>query len=160
MDRTLDLILRTLQPPRRQAWHGGPTPIGALRGVTAKEALKRPRPGRHNIWELALHVAYWKYAVRRRLTGEEGGQFPRSPANFPALPVRRDEAAWAKDRALLAREHRLLFETIRRFPAARLGRSAGGRRRWKFDELIIGILAHDVYHAGQIQLLKRLVRRG
>jgi hypothetical protein len=160
MDQRLDLILRTLQPKRGQAWHGGPTPMGALRGVSAKEALRRPRPGRHNIWELALHVAYWKYAVRRLLTGGEKAQFPRSPANFPAVPARPDEAAWAADRALLGREHRLLLDAIRRFPPARLRRNSDTRRRWKFDELIIGILAHDVYHAGQIQLVKRLVRRG
>ena len=54
----------------KRAWHG--TNLrGALRGIDARQASWRPGPGRHNIWELALHAAYWKYAVRRRLTGEQ-----------------------------------------------------------------------------------------
>lgn len=159
MDRTLDLMLRTLQPPRGQAWHGGPTPLGALRGVSARAALRRPGPGRHNIWELALHAAYWKYAVRRLLLGGAPGGFPRSPANWPAVPARPGEAAWREDRALLAREHRLLLEAVARFDPTRLRRRIDGSRRWTFEEMIIGILAHDVYHAGQIQLIKRLAKR-
>jgi uncharacterized damage-inducible protein DinB len=159
MDRTVRLILRTLQPPRGRAWHGGPTPVAALRGVSAAEARRRPRAGRHSIWELALHVAYWKYAVRRRLTGAAPGGFPRSPANWPAVPARPGEAAWRRDRALLVREHRLLLDAVARLDAKRLGRRPVRGERWTLEEEVIGILAHDVYHAGQIQLLKRTVRR-
>lgn len=60
----------------RAAWHG-PNLRGALRGLTAAHAAQRPAPGRHCIWEIALHCAYWKYAVCRRLTGEGArGSFP------------------------------------------------------------------------------------
>src|SRR5688572_8428486 len=60
------------------AWHG--TSLwGSLRGVTAEEALRRPAVGRHNVWELALHAAYWKCIVRRRLTRDEELSFSRSP---------------------------------------------------------------------------------
>ena len=65
----------------RAAWHG-PTLRGALRGVTAKQAAWRPARGRHNIRELALHAAYWKYAVRRRLTGEARGSFSLAGSNW------------------------------------------------------------------------------
>ncbi|NOT09821.1 MAG: DinB family protein [Gemmatimonadales bacterium] len=156
MDPTTRLIARTLQPARGQAWHGGPTPVGALRGVTAAAARWRPHPKRHSIWELALHAAYWKYAVRRRLLGGEIGGFPRSPANWPELPTAPNARAWEADKALLAAEHRLLLQAIERFPGARLGRSAGGRKRWTWGDLIVGIAMHDAYHAGQIQMLKRL----
>ena len=63
-----DLLLRILDDAyERKAWHG--TNLrGSLRGVTADEARWRPAPGRHNIWELAVHCAYWKYTVRRKLT--------------------------------------------------------------------------------------------
>ncbi len=158
MDRTLRLIAETLDPPHGTAWHGGPTPTGTLRGVKARDAARRPLRRRHTIWELALHIAYWNYAVRRRLLagmGKDGiPHFPRTPANWPAMPKRASEAAWAADRALLAEEHRRLHEVIRRFPASLLGRRYSGKR-FTYGDLILGIAVHDAYHAGQIQLLKR-----
>lgn len=156
MNRTLRLIAKTLEPPRGLAWHGGPTPLGALRGVSAVQARWRPGPHRHSIWALTLHVAYWKYAVRRRLLGAALPRFPRSPANFPAVPQPATAKAWTQDRALLAEEHRLLLGTIEDFPDTLLHRSAGGRERWSWGDLIVGITMHDTYHAGQIQMLKRL----
>ena len=156
MNPTIQLLARTYQPRRGQAWHGGPTPLGALRGVTPAAARWRLARSRHTIWELALHAAYWKYAVRRRLLGADIPHFPRSPANWPAMPDPADARAWASDRELLAVEGQLLLETIEDFPARLLGRSAGGRKRWTWGDLIIGILMHDAYHAGQIQIMKRL----
>jgi hypothetical protein len=155
---TLMLIARTIAPPRGRAWHGGVTPVGAVRGVTAATARWVPGPGRHSIWALALHVAYWKYAVRRHLEPTEIPRFPRSPANWPAVPAPAGEAAWRTDRALLQEEHRLFLRAVATFPPARLHRRPPGGKRWTYGELIIGILAHDAYHAGQIQLLKRLVQ--
>ena len=156
MTRTLNLIARTLEPPRGRAWHGGPTPLGALRGVSAATARWRPTPGRHSIWALTLHVSYWKYAVRRQLLGAALPGFPRRPANFPAVPKPAGERAWAMDRALLAEEHQLLLETIEDFPETMLPRSPRGRGHWTWGDLILGITLHDAYHAGQIQMLKRL----
>lgn len=156
MDPFIRLLAHTLQPRRGQAWHGGPTPVGALRGVTPVAARWRPAPGRHTIWELALHAAYWKYAVRRRLLGAAIPRFPRRPANWPGMPVPADARAWTRDRELLAVEHQLLLETVEDFPATLLAKSAGGAKRWTWGDLVIGILMHDAYHAGQIQLLKRL----
>jgi len=52
----------------KKSWHG-PNLRGSLRGVTPELAAWRPRPRGHNIWELTLHAAYWKYVVRRRITG-------------------------------------------------------------------------------------------
>jgi hypothetical protein len=155
MDATLQLIARTMHPPRGQAWHGGPTPVGAVRGVPATMARWRPRPGRHTIWELALHSAYWMYAIRRRMLGTAVAQFPRTPANWPAMPEPANEAAWAADRALLAEEHLLLLESIEDFPAALLGKPSG-RKRWTWGDLLMGIAMHDAYHAGQVQIMKRL----
>ncbi|HTS88492.1 MAG TPA: DinB family protein [Gemmatimonadales bacterium] len=157
----IELIARTLEPSGGRAWHGGPTPVGALRGVDAEAARGRPLQGRHSIWALALHIAYWNYAVRRRLEAQagrrEGPRFPRSPANWPSLPRIADEAAWRADRALLKAEHDQLIRVIRAFPAARLARRPPGGKRWSYGELILGVLVHDAYHAGQIQLLKRLL---
>ncbi len=138
----------------RRSWHG--TNLrGSLRGVSAKQAAWRPAPGRHNIWELVVHCAYWKYAVRRRLTGEKRGSFELKGSNFFTRPGKdRGESAWKADIALLERTHRQLRAAIAALPAStRSGkRSGGATKAW----LVAGIAAHDLYHAGQIQLVKRL----
>lgn len=152
------LIRRTIQPLHGQAWHGGPPPVGALRGVTAAEARWAPPGGRQSIWRLTLHIAYWKYTVRRHLEGGDLPRFPRSPANFPALPARPDERAWKADRDLLADEHRRLVTALGRLNPALLGRRPPSGKKWTWGEMIIGVLLHDAYHTGQIQMLKRLYR--
>ena len=153
----MELLLWNLQPRgERRHWHGGPTPLGALRGVSADEAAWRPTPRRKSIWELALHIAYWNHRVRRRLEGGAGPRFPRSPANFPALPVPADHRAWRRDVALLKAEHERLVEVVRALPESRLSERPAGGRRWTFGELVLGVAAHDIYHTGQIQSLKRL----
>lgn len=136
------------------AWHGTPLK-GTIRGVSARAALWRPGPGRHCIWDLVLHTAYWKCMVRRRLLRDPDISFPRDGANFPALPVRPDEAAWKRDRALLDEQHRLLRNAIAGIKPTQLGRR-GWHSKWRVAQEVYGIASHDLYHAGQIQLLKRL----
>ena len=141
----------------RRAWHGTPL-AGALRGLSPAEALWRPRRGRHNIWELVLHAAYWKYIVRRRLTRDVDAHFPREGSDWIPVPPRPDAQAWKRDLALLREQHVLLRNAIARFPTARLPARAW-RSRWTNIATIYGIASHDLYHAGQIQLLKRLQKR-
>lgn len=149
-------LIRLLQQAYdHAAWHG-PTLRGALRGVTVAEAARRPRPGRHNIWELAVHCAYWKYAVRRRITGERAGQFAVDGSNwFPRPDGRATPEGWQADLSLLAREHRALLSAVEAVDPSRLNRRLG---RFTYAETIAGAAAHDLYHAGQIQLIKRLLR--
>ena len=152
------LLLRSLdQAFDARSWHG--TNLrGALRGLKLDELVFRPQPGRHNIWELALHCAYWKYAIRRQLTGEKRGSFPLRGSNFFARPEGEPTpAAWREDLALLEATHRALRGTAAALSPTELAmapRGGGVARR----DLLLGIAAHDLYHAGQIQLLKRLVR--
>jgi uncharacterized damage-inducible protein DinB len=151
------LLLENVQPrPGRGAWHGGPTSVGALRGVSASQAVWLPAPGRKTIWQLALHIAYWNYAVRRRLEGGKAARFPRSPANWPQMPERTDAKGWAEDVALLKAEHEKLAATIAEIPSSRYATALAGGKRWTIGELIVGVAQHDAYHTGQIQLLKRL----
>ena len=137
-----------------QTWHG-PNLRGSVRGVNAKEASWRPRRGRHNIREIVVHAAYWKYAVRRRLTGEKRGSFPLKGSNWFGLSGRGKE--WKAEVALLDREHRALLRAVASLPASRLHRKAPGSK-YEWMRMIFGVACHDVYHAGQIQLLKRLLR--
>ena len=145
-----DLVLALLDEGySRKTWHG-PNLRQSLKGVTASQAARRPAPGRHNIWELTLHAAYWKYAVRRRIEGGKRGSFILEGSNFFTRPEKgkATEAAWRADLALLQREHEALEEAIRRAlktPKAR-----------KLLPSLYGIAFHDIYHAGQIRLLRRL----
>ncbi len=158
MDARVRLLLDVFdQAYTAPAWHGTPLK-GTIRGLTARDALWRPRRGRHNIWELVLHTAYWKCMVRRRLLRDPAIAFPRPGADWPALPPRPDVAAWKRDRALLDAQHTLLRRAIARLDPARLGGRAW-RSKWSTAENVYGIASHDLYHAGQIQLIKRLYRR-
>jgi DinB superfamily len=140
----------------RAAWHG-PNLRGSVRGVTAREAGLRPGAGRHNIWEIVVHAAYWKYAVKRRLVGEKRGSFSIPGSNWFDRPGYKSEKAWREDVALLDNEHRTLREAVAQFSSADLDRRAHGSKSVA-RRLIAGIAMHDVYHAGQIQLIKKLIR--
>ena len=134
----------------KMTWHG-PNLKQSIKGVTARQAAWRPGRGRHNIWEVMLHAAYWKYAVRRRIEGGKRGSFVLKGSNFFLRPEpgKLNEAAWSADKKLLEREHRALRVTV-----AKVLRT---RRRAKLLPQLYGIAYHDIYHAGQIRLLRRLM---
>jgi len=156
-DPITQLLLENVQPRAgRGGWHGGPSAVGALRGVSAVQAAWAPAAGRKCIWELTLHIAYWKYAVRRRLEGGKEARFPRTPANWPHLPAPKTDRAWLDDIALLGTEHDRLLAVIAEVPMRRYGVALRGGKRWTVGEMIVGIAQHDAYHTGQIQMLKRL----
>ena len=138
----------------RVSWHG-PNLRGSLRGVSPRQAAWRPAPGRHNIWELAVHAAYWKYAAWRRLTGAKRGSFPLAGSNFLTRPVDVSARAWRADLDLLEQMHRTLRAAAAAVPANELDRPSAQRGVTR-RALLTGVAAHDLYHAGQIQLLKRL----
>jgi hypothetical protein len=137
----------------KAAWHG-PNLRGSIRQVDEAFAVFRPAPGRKCIWEIVVHAAYWKYASRRRLLGEKRGSFPLKGSNWFARP---DDSGrtWSDDVALLDEVHRSLRKAIAGFDPKKLERKLPGSKV-SFHRLISGIAMHDVYHAGQIQTLKRL----
>jgi uncharacterized damage-inducible protein DinB len=126
-----------------------------VRRVDVETAAWRPQPGRHNIWEIVVHCAYWKYAVWRRLSGAARASFSLRGSNWFERPVETSEAAWREDVRLLEQWHRTLRDVVAEFPASKLGATPRGSR-FTLRELITGAAAHDLYHAGQIQLLRRL----
>ncbi len=140
------------------AWHG--TNLrGSIRGLTASQASWRPAARRHNIREIVMHTAYWKYAVRRRLTGARRGSFAYMGSNWFARSAEETAGAWKKDVALLNEENQLLREVLKTVPARRL-QARSGRTKRSLAEHVLGVAFHDIYHAGQIQLLKRLQKMG
>jgi len=156
VDARIALLVDNLDRAYRgRSWHG--TALrGTLRGVTPAQALARPAPGRNSVWNLLLHAAYWKYVVRRKLTGEKRGSFPRDGANFPQLPEPADAAAWRADLALLDEQHAMLRDAVLAIDPAALATRRGS---WRIVEYALGAAAHDLYHAGQINLVKRLLQR-
>lgn len=140
------------------AWHG-PCLRGSLRGLTCAQLTWRPARGRHNIWEIAVHAAYWKYAVRRRLLGEREHTFPEKGSNWFERPAVKDNRmsarAWERDVALLGRMHAELRAAVCLLADSELDHPSRGSRQTPRRQ-ISGIALHDVYHAGQIQLIRRL----
>ena len=128
----------------RHGWHG-PTLRGALRGLDEKKLLWRPGKKRHNIWELAMHCAYWKYAVRRKLTGDKRGSFPVKGSNW----FEPGAGEWRDVMRLLDDQHEQLRSAIRSLPP----RAFNDAKKLR---LMYGVAAHDLYHAGQVTLIKRL----
>jgi len=148
------LVQQLEESYHKKSWHG--TNLrGSIRGLSLEQICWRPSSKRHNIWEVVVHCAYWKYIVRRRLTGEKHGSFPLKGSNFFKRPVEKNESAWKNDVRLLDEMHYLLVEEVKKLSPSDLNKHPNGS---KFNNLqtISGIAMHDVYHAGQIQLLKRI----
>ena len=138
------------------AWYGSDL-RAALSDVTAAGAFRRPAPGRHNVAEVALHHAYWAGQVTAKLTGGDPGE----PSAFPLVGKEdwfdvNDESklSWAAITALVDASQQRLSRAV--------GEIASGARVSPLSEaeqfdLVIGITGHAAYHAGQIQLIKKLI---
>lgn len=154
MSETTLLILQLEQAFDHRSWHGTNL-FGSIRGIAPEQAAWRPGEGRHNVWEIIVHTAYWKYTVYRRLVGEAKGSFPLKGSNWFSRPLQATPAELKADTRLLREFHAKLLIAVKQFDPRRLGEPPSGSR-FTFRELIVGVAAHDLYHAGQIQLLKRL----
>lgn len=150
------LVLALEESYIRKTWHG-PNLRGSIRGLSAKEASWRPAPGRHNIWEIIVHCAYWKYIVRRRILAEKRGSFPMKGSNWFERPHVLSDNAWKQDIELLQACHETMVEAVESLRSSDLKKIPRGSKVPN-EAIIRGIANHDVYHAGQIQLLKRLMR--
>jgi uncharacterized damage-inducible protein DinB len=133
------------------AWHG-PALLELLQDVDAAQAAAKRLPGAHSIWELVLHVAVWDAAACRRLAGEKFQ--PTGIANFPLLPKRPTEAAWRKAVAHARKTHAVLVKTVAALPDSRLRERVPGKK-YDFYHLLHGVAQHELYHAGQIAILKK-----
>jgi hypothetical protein len=135
----------------RRSWHGANL-MGAIRGVDAKAAARRRVRGRKTIWEQLLHAAYWKHRVLAyvvKKNGREPAGFGRKGSNWPAMPEHLTEAAWREDRTMLIDLHKQLRREVALVPSKVI--ASDRKLRW----MIQGAAAHDLYHAGQIKLLRR-----
>jgi len=163
MNATQTLHAHLLQELRKQfdgdAWHGDALEV-ILEGISAAQASRRMGTA-HSIWEIVLHIAGWTQEVTRRLQGGEAGD--PADGDWPAVADVSD-AAWQDARRRLRELHQAVLVIVARVPPAELHapvqdfrNSPDGRGR-TVAETISGLIQHDVYHAGQIAILKRLLR--
>ncbi len=135
-----------------EAWHG-PSVLESLAGVTAAQAARHPIAGAHSIWELVLHLASDYALVLRRLAGD-GHQL--SPAeDWPPCPE-PIEANWRRAIDELTRLNHELREAVLGFPEGRLDEPLVPEPPYTAYTQFIGVTQHNLYHAGQISLLKRM----
>ena len=139
-----------------EAWHGDSV-LEILSGVKAATAAARPIKNAHSIWELVLHITTWDDAIMRRMGGT--AYMPTDEQNFP--PVKdTSEAAWKKAVDQLKQTHARLVEAVAAFPDSRLQEKVPGKEPeyYNFYYMFSGIVQHELYHAGQIALLKKATK--
>lgn len=162
-------ILIALNGAFYSGWQG-PALLGSLRGITPAEALIIPPRLKHSIWNQVLHAAYWKYAVCLRIAKAgvtvrdvptDNGElaFPRSPSNWATPPRNGGPKEWRADIALLKQFHEAVADAASRLTNKQLDSIPPGGKSRTLRPMLLGLAAHDAYHCGQIQLIKRLIRR-
>jgi len=137
-----------------EAWHGDSV-FEILDGVTAAQAAAHPIKNAHSIWELVLHIAAWDGAVLRRLGGVA---VELSDAeNFPQV-TDASETAWRTALARVRRVHEELVAAVATLPESRLYEMVPGKEgaHYTFYYMLHGVAQHELYHAGQIALLKKM----
>jgi uncharacterized damage-inducible protein DinB len=136
------------------SWHG-PSVREVLDGVTAKQAAAHPIAGAHSIWELVLHMSAGYHLVLRRLAGDGRNLSPEE--DWPAVPE-PTETAWHRDVEALFALNRQLRDAVERFPEPRLHLPLVDEPPYTAFMQFAGMPQHDLYHAGQIVLLRRALR--
>ena len=149
IERILDQLKRAFEG---NAWHG-PSVREVLAGITAEQAHARPLQNAHSIWELVHHIAVWENVGRRRLTGDRAAIDISSPEDWPPADD-TDDAAWEQAKAALDRGHQALVEAITKVTESRLDAPVFEGMSTVYVTLH-GVIQHDLYHAGQIAMLKK-----
>ena len=152
------LLLRSLRENYyRGGWHGPKAAVReALRGLDANAASWRPDAGRHNIWELTLHLAYARHMMLKRM-GFEPPAFPHRLTKpwWPAAPSASTAEAWIGDLGLLESLHRRFVAAVSGASRRLLATVRPGRRLTIGME-VLGVATHDAYHAGQMNMIRRM----
>jgi len=147
IERILDQYDRVMHG---NAWHGDPI-WQILDDISAECAAYRGVADAHTIWEIVLHMTFWEGVAARRLAGQRAGL--DEALNFPA-PPEPTEANWKKTRDEFRASNQELREALSRLDPAKLDELSAAGKRTFYDEAH-GVIQHDIYHAGQIALLKK-----
>lgn len=134
-----------------EAWHG-PSVLESLTGLSAAQAASHPIAGAHSIWELVLHLSSDYDLVLRRLAGD--GRQLTAVEDWPACPASTEEN-WQQTVQELKLLNKKLRQAVRDFPVERLDDPLVPEVPYTAYTQFIGVTQHNLYHAGQIALLKR-----
>ena len=137
------------------AWHG-PSLMEALKGVNVGQAAARPIEGRHTIWEIVNHCAYWMRSVDKALHGEVMESIPETE-DWVGMGETADD--WKRDLERMDQTYEKLQATIEGFEGdldAMVG-AQFGENFFQFSnrKMLHGVADHNIYHAGQVSILKR-----
>jgi uncharacterized damage-inducible protein DinB len=137
-----------------EAWHGDSL-FEILNRVTAEQAAAHPVENAHSIWEIVLHIAAWDGAVRKRMTG--AALMLTGDKNFPPVTDKSDQA-WQSALGHARKVHDELIDAVEKFPDESLGKQVPGKEgaHYNFYYMLHGLVQHELYHAGQIALLKKM----
>ncbi|MBL8205822.1 MAG: DinB family protein [Blastocatellia bacterium] len=155
--RIADQLKRAYEGP---AWHG-PSLLEALSGVTARQALARPIPNTHSIWQLVLHIAAWMDAVRERI--ENGPVREPADGDWPEI-TDTSETGWQATLDLLTQRQQALLSVLTNLTDEQLKRRLGAEHDpptasgYSAYYNLHGVIHHNLYHVGQIVLLKKLLQ--
>jgi uncharacterized damage-inducible protein DinB len=148
ISRITDQLQRTVEG---NAWHG-PAVLEVLQEVTTEQALKKPIAAAHNIWEIVLHITAWHLAVTQRL---EGYQVELSKEeDWPPINNNGVKNSWNSAVNLLTESYKNLLNKVSSLSDSDLNRTVPGRDHSVYF-LLHGIIQHDLYHAGQIAILRK-----
>jgi len=117
-----------------------------LEGLNYEQALYKPFPDRHCIWEIVRHISYWKHWALTYV--KEGIALNAKQDNWTALPEVLNDEAWHSDLQRLTKLSEDCKETASKI---------GDELFTSDEEKIIffrQLLYHDCYHSGQIGLIR------
>jgi len=134
-----------------EAWHG-PSVLEVLDGVSAHQAAAHPIAGAHSIWELVLHL-HSDYSLVLRRLGGDGRQLTESE-DWPAVPEPSAEN-WSESVRALKDLNAELRRALQSFPPERLDEPLVPEVPYTAYTQFIGVTQHNLYHAGQMALLKK-----
>lgn len=135
------------------AWHGDPL-LKILEGVTAKQAAATPIRNAHSIWEIVNHLRAWRPTVEARLSGQV--RELAGAADWPPVTDKSD-TAWRDCVRDLIHRHESFIKAVRAFPESKLNDPAPNRDH-SYYVMLHGMVQHDLYHAGQIAMLKKAAK--
>lgn len=153
VDNIIDQLERTFEG---DAWHGQSL-SEILTNITAEQAAARPIPMAHSIWEIVLHSAAWQRAVRERLQGKPIASLP-DEEDWPET-ADTAEQAWCDAVQTLRSEYEMLQAEALKWRERDLDETTGGQR-FTVYQMLHGVVQHNVYHAGQIAILKKATAGG
>jgi uncharacterized damage-inducible protein DinB len=132
-------------------WHGDPI-WQILDGISPETAAARPLNGSHTIWEIVMHMTFWEGVGTQRLAGQRAGLVEE--LNFPAMPAPTSQN-WEQTLDQFRASNQQFRAALAKLDPARLDDLSAAGKRTYYDEAH-GVIEHDIYHAGQIALLRKM----